>query len=164
MRIAYKYRLYPTQEQQNSSLRNCAKLAICITVRLKNDPTPGSAWNFHHELSCGLIAGCGLIAMEDLHIRGLTRSRLARSVHDAGWGSFLAMLAYKAGRARRELGEGRAAPDEPDLYVRCAGSESLGQRGHECQACGLAAPRDVVSAQVILERARIGRSRPNEVL
>ena len=108
-----------------------------------------------------MVAGFGLIAMEDLHIPGLTRGRLARSVHEAGWGSFFAMPGYKAGRARRELV--KLEPRLTNQTCTCGAQvvKSLRQRGHECPAGGLAAPRDVVSAQVILERARIGRSRPN---
>src|SRR5256884_1576514 len=37
----------------------------------------------------------------------------------------------------------------------------LAECWHACPACGLSAPRDVVSAQVILQPARIGRSRHN---
>ena len=41
--------------------------------------------------------------MEDLVVSGLARTRLARSVHDAGWSTFVQMLAYKAQRAGRTL-------------------------------------------------------------
>ena len=39
--------------------------------------------------------------------------------------------------------------------------KKLKDRWHECPACGLSAARDVVSAQVILQRARIERSGRN---
>src|SRR2546429_7058049 len=45
----------------------------------------------------------GLIAVEDLNIKGLSRGILAGPVHDAGWNSFFAKLWYKAASAGREL-------------------------------------------------------------
>jgi putative transposase len=117
--------------------------------------------NFHHELSFWLVCYFGLIAVEDLNIRGLSRGWLARSVHDAGWGSFFAMLAYKAESAGRELV--KVDPRGTSQTCVCGTSvpKALSQRWHECPNCGLAAPRDVVSAQIILQRARMGRSGQN---
>ena len=45
----------------------------------------------------------GVIAVEDLTVKGLAGGRLAKSVQDAGWGGFLQMLAYKAESAGRQL-------------------------------------------------------------
>jgi putative transposase len=108
-----------------------------------------------------LVCYFGLIAVEDLNIRGLSRGWLARSVHDAGWGSFFAMLAYKAESAGGELV--KVDPRGTSQTCVCGTSvpKALGQRWHECPNCGLAAPRDVVSAQIILQRARMGRSGQN---
>jgi putative transposase len=58
---------------------------------------------FHHQLSTRLISENQGIAVEDLSVAGLARTRLAKSVHDAGWASFINMLQYKAERYRRTL-------------------------------------------------------------
>jgi transposase len=52
-------------------------------------------------------------------------------------------------------------PRETSQTCGAAVPKTLAERWHECPECGLSAPRDVVSAQVLLERARMGRSRHN---
>jgi putative transposase len=56
-----------------------------------------------HKLSTTVVQENQLIAVEDLAVSGLARTRLARSVNDAGWSMFVGMLAYKARRAGRTL-------------------------------------------------------------
>ncbi|PYT68436.1 MAG: transposase [Acidobacteria bacterium] len=58
---------------------------------------------FHHDLSRRLVKRYGLIGVEDLNIKRLSRGILAGPVHDAGWNSFFAKLWYKAASAGREL-------------------------------------------------------------
>jgi len=116
---------------------------------------------FHHDVSRWLVNRYGSIAVEDLNLQGLSRGLLARSVNDAGWRSFFQKLSYKAECAGRDL----VAVDPRGTSQTCVCGASvpknLRDRWHECPACGLSGRRDVVSAQVILQRARIGRSGRN---
>jgi putative transposase len=96
--------------------------------------------------------------VEDLNVKGLSRGRLARSVQDAGWNCFFAKLCYKAECAGRELARVDPRPTSQFCLCGCSVPKTLGHRWHECPVCGLSAPRDPVSAQVILRRVRIGRS------
>ncbi|PYT73759.1 MAG: hypothetical protein DMG39_05685, partial [Acidobacteria bacterium] len=68
---------------------------------------------------------------------------------------------YKAASAGRELVKVDPRGTSQVCVCGAAVPKTLAERWHECPACGLSAPRDVVSAQVILQRARIGRSRHN---
>ncbi|WP_240527726.1 transposase [Synechococcus sp. 60AY4M2] len=97
------------------------------------------------------------IAHEALTIRGLARSRLAKSVDDAGWGEFLQILAAKAERA----GLLTIAGDPRGSSQECSGCgrdvpKKLHERWHDCPHCGLRIGRDHNSARVIKSRA-VGR-------
>ena len=59
--------------------------------------------DFHHKTAHALVQEYGLIAVEDLNIKGLAGSMLAKSVHDAGWSQFVSILSTKAAEAGRTL-------------------------------------------------------------
>jgi len=111
--------------------------------------------DFHHKVSRRLVNDYGLIAVEALNVKGLAAGMLAKSVSDAGWSSFIDKLAYKAQSAGRVL----MKVDPRGTTQRCVcgapNPKTLGQRWHECTACGLSAGRDHASA---LEILRLGLS------
>jgi putative transposase len=117
--------------------------------------------HFQHHLSRQLVNEYGVIAVEDLNVKGLAGGMLAKSVQDAGWSQFIAMLSYKAECAGRVLV--KVDPRGTSQMCTCGASvpKVLADRWHDCSACGLSANRDHVSAQVILSRARCGLSGAN---
>ena len=67
--------------------------------------TPALA-DHHHGGSYGAPAWRGrsqAVYAEDLAVSGLARTRLAKSVHDAGWSQLLRLLAEKAEYHGREF-------------------------------------------------------------
>ncbi|MGW7424187.1 RNA-guided endonuclease InsQ/TnpB family protein [Streptomyces sp. NPDC054813] len=100
---------------------------------------------FHHQLSTRLISENQGIAVEDLSVAGLARTRLAKSVHDAGWSSFISMLEYKAERYGRTLVKiGRFEPTSQTCST-CGvkdGPKPLNVREWTCTACGAVLDRD----------------------
>ena len=104
---------------------------------------------FHHQLSTALIRENQAVAVEDLAVKGLARTRLAKSVHDAGWSAFVRMLEYKArlyGREFRRIGR-----FEPTSQVCSAcgvkdGRKPLHIRTWQCQECETWLDRDINAA------------------
>jgi putative transposase len=104
---------------------------------------------FHHQLSTALIRENQAVAVEDLAVNGLARTRMARSVHDAGRSAFVRMLEYKArlyGREFRRIGR-----FEPTSRVCSAcgfndGRKPLHIRVWRCRGCGAWLDRDVNAA------------------
>lgn len=112
--------------------------------------------DFHFKTALDLVRRYDTIAVEDLNVRALSRSNLAKSVNDAGWGQFLHALQTKAESAGRDV----VVVDCRGTSQVCSGCgatvpKSLSVRTHDC-ACGLALDRDVNAARNILARA--GRS------
>ncbi|MGW3653117.1 RNA-guided endonuclease InsQ/TnpB family protein [Streptomyces sp. NPDC000878] len=100
---------------------------------------------FHHQLSTRLISENQGIAVESLSVAGLARTRLAKSVHDAGWSSFVHLLEYKAERYGRTLVKiGRFEPTSQTCST-CGvkdGPKPLHIREWTCTACGTVHDRD----------------------
>jgi len=117
--------------------------------------------DFHHKVSDNLVNNYGMIAVEDLNVKGLAASILAKSVNDAGWSQFLRFLAYKAEYAGRRLVKVDPRGTSQTCVCGARVTKTLRDRWHNCPECGLCGSRDHVSAQVILQRARSAPSGDN---
>ena len=105
--------------------------------------------DFHHQLSTALIRENQAIAVETLSVRGLARTRMAKSVHDAGWSGFLDMLEYKArkyGRTLVRIGRFEPTSQVCSAYGVKDGPKPLSVREWTCQECGTRHDRDVNAA------------------
>jgi putative transposase len=116
---------------------------------------------FHHQLSTQIIRENQAIAVEDLAVKGLARTRLAKSVHDAGWSAFVAMLEYKAARYGRTFH--RIGRFEPTSQVCSAcgvkdGPKPLHIRTWTCRACGTHLDRDINAAVNVAKAAGLAVS------
>lgn len=111
---------------------------------------------FHHRLSTRLIRDNQAIAVEDLAVKGLARTRMAKSVHDAGWSRFTTMLEYKAARYGRTVVKiGRFEPTS-QVCSACGvkdGPKPLNVRAWTCGACQAVLDRDINAAVNIAKAA-----------
>lgn len=57
---------------------------------------------FHFKTPKTLLNKYEVVVVEKLNIKGLAKTRLAKSINDAGWGQFISILTNKAENAGRE--------------------------------------------------------------
>ena len=117
--------------------------------------------DFHHQLSTTLIRETQAVAVEDLAVNGLARTRLAKSVHDAGWSAFVSMLEYKArlyGREFRRIGRFEPTSQACSACGANDGAKPLHVRAWECQGCGAWLDRDTNAAVNVAKAAGLAVS------
>ncbi len=112
--------------------------------------------DWQHKLSTKLIRENQAVYVEDLCVVGLGRTRLAMSVHDAGWASCTGMLEYKAARYGRTFGKiDRFAPTSQTCSTcgRLDGPKPQNVRSWTCP-CGAIHDRDINAAINVLAQGR----------
>ena len=114
--------------------------------------------DFHYKTAKKVLQQGKHVAHEKLNIKGLAKSRLAKSVNDAGWGQFLQILSIKAERA----GLLAIAVNPNGTSQDCSNcghkvKKQLSERWHSCHNCGCSLDRDHNAAINIKYRA-VGHS------
>src|SRR5436190_1495902 len=112
--------------------------------------------DWQHKLSTAIIRDNQAVYVEDLCVVGLGRTRLAKSVHDAGWASFTAMLEYKAARYGRTFARVDRFFPSTRMCADCGrinDKMTLNVRAWDCP-CGSAHARDVNAAMNVLAAGR----------
>lgn len=112
--------------------------------------------DWQHKLSTAIIRDNQAVYVEDLCVVGLGRTRLAKSVHDAGWASFTGMLEYKAARYGRTFGRVDRFFPSTKMCSDCGRINekvALDVRAWGCP-CGSTHDRDVNAAINVLAAGR----------
>jgi putative transposase len=158
-------------KQKGSANRAKARVRVAAAHRTVRDRRA----DHHHKLALRLLRENQAVAVEDLSVAGLSRTRLAKSVQDAGWASLVRVLEAKAAQHGRQLVRvGRWAPTS-QVCSACRhrdGPKPLGVRVWRCGRCSTGHDRDVNAARNILvaaglaqtQNARGGHGSPGETL
>lgn len=149
------YRQYEAKLAVAQRAGNKAR-ARAIHAKIKN-----CRKDFLHKLSTELVRGHDMIAVGNVNSSRLAKTRMAKSVLDAGWSTFRAMLSYKCQQAAVSYRE----VDEMFTTVTCSacgarsgpkGQKGLRIREWTCVECGTVHDRDCNSAKNILARSAAG--------
>lgn len=99
---------------------------------------------FHYKVAHKLVKTYDLIGVEDLNIKGLARTKLAKSVLDAAWGEFLTIL--EAVAVKRGVRVAKVKPLSTTVDCSTCGWEvpkTLSIRIHNCPQCKTLLDRDL---------------------
>ena len=141
-----------SRKQKGSQNRDKARLKVARAHAKVAD----ARRDFHHQLSTALIRDNQAIAVEDLAVKALGRTRLAKSIQDAGWASFVGMLEYKArlyGREFHRIGRFTPTTQTCSLCGVKDGPKPLHIRAWRCPACGAWLERDINAAVNVAKAA-----------
>jgi IS605 OrfB family transposase len=138
-----------------------AKTIHCKITNIRKD--------HQHKASAKLADANRLIVVGNVNATGLAKTRMAKSVFDAGWSMFRNMLRYKASRHEAtflEVNESfttqtcSTCGSLPESRPR--GITGLGIREWVCSDCGASHDRDVNAARNILTLGRSTAPRVDE--
>ncbi|MEG4445715.1 transposase, partial [Microcoleus sp. AT9_B4] len=109
--------------------------------------------DFHYSVAHYLCTTYDRIGFEKLNIKGLARTRLAKSILDVAWGAFLNILqavAVKRGKHTQEV-------DARGTSIECFNCgervvKDLSVRVHNCPSCGVSIDRDLNASLNIFRR------------
>ena len=139
---------------KGSSKRNKAR----ILVAKAHERIANARKDWLHKVSHRLVNENQVIAVEDLHVKGMMQNRcLSKAIGDVGWSMFTTMLKYKTAKAGKGYIEvNRFFPSSKAcshcLHVQA--SMPLHIRSWQCGKCGISHDRDINASQNIRNEAQ----------
>ncbi|MFJ9369010.1 RNA-guided endonuclease InsQ/TnpB family protein [Nocardia sp. NPDC101769] len=146
-----------SRKQKGSANRAKARIRVAKAHAKVTD----TRRDWAHKHSTRIIRNNQAVFVEDSSVKGLARTHLAKSVHDAGWGMFTRMLEEKAARYGRGFSKTDRFFPSTRLCSVCGAvgeKKPLHVREWTC-TCGTAHDRDLNAAHNILAAGRA--ERPN---
>ena len=145
-----------SRKVKGSNTRNKARILVAKT----HEHTANARKDWLHKLSRRLVDENQVIAVEDLHVKGMMKNHcLAKAIGDVGWGMFTNFLEYKAARAGKGfIKVNRFFPSSKSCSccMHVQASMPLNIRSWRCDKCGTLHDRDINAAQNIrLEAQRM---------
>ena len=162
-RLTKTQQILSSKKKGTSARRKAKEIVSQVHRKITNQRK-----DFLHKLSRKLINEHGLIAVEDLNVKGLLQkdsgfkrqtAGLHKSISDAAWAMFVMFLVAKAEEAGRRLVkvEPRGTSRTCSQCGHIITDMLLSQRTFNCPHCNFSSHRDFNAARNILNRA-LGRS------
>jgi putative transposase len=149
---------------KNKGKRTRHKLAI------QHEKVANKRKDFLHKVSSKLISENQTICTETLQVRNMIKNhKLAKSISDAGWGTFITMLEYKAewcGKNVLKIGTFEPSSKCCNVCGKINKELTLKDREWTCKGCGTLLNRDInasinIKNFALQKHLTVGRSLKN---
>ncbi|MEB3182306.1 MAG: transposase, partial [Nostocaceae cyanobacterium] len=146
--LARQQRKLARQEKGSSNYQKQANKVARLHLRIARQRK-----DFHYSVAHYLCINYDLIGFEKLNIKGLARTRLAKSILDVAWGAFLNILQAVAVRRGKHTQEVDARGTSIECF-NCGERvvKDLSVRVHDCPNCKVSLDRDLNASLNILKR------------
>lgn len=145
------------RKQPGSANRSKARLHVAkLHSKIRN-----TRRDHHNKLALRLVRENQTVAVEGLCVKGLARTHMAKSIHDAGWAILIRLLKEKAAQYGREI---RVVSQWEPTSQTCSvcgargGKKPLSIRIWSCGTCGALLDRDYNAAVNIMLAAGLVES------
>lgn len=143
-----------SRKDKASKKRNKAR----ILVAKAHEKISNARKDYLHKLSTRLVNENQVIAVEDLHVKGMMKNpNLSKAISDVGWGMFTVMLKYKtakAGKGYIEVDRWFASSKTCSTCLQAQKQMPLNVRNWCCDKCGAQHDRDINAAINIRNEAQ----------
>lgn len=142
-----------SRKQRGSANRRKAVRRVAVLHRKVRE----TRLDAHHKLALRLVRDNQAVHLEDLSVAGLARTKLARSIHDAGWSTLVRLIGEKAAHHGRTVVKVDRRFPSSQLCSTCGhrdGPKPLSVRAWTCTACGTEHDRDLNAARNVLAEGR----------
>jgi len=151
-----KKRLNKSVSRKKKGSNRRGKAVKCLSR--PHQKVAGQGKDFHDKTAQPLLDRYDLIGFEDLNVKGWAKTRFAKSILDAGWSEFLAIVAGKA----QSAGKMTIAVHPNGTTQNCSSCgtripKNMAHRGHSCHVCGLELDGDV-NAAINVKNFAVGRT------
>ena len=137
-----------SRKQKGSANRAKARVRVAVQHRKVREARA----DHQHKTALRLVRDNQAVYVEDLAVSGLARTKLAKSVHDAGWAMLVRLLEEKAERYGRAVFKVDRWFPSSQICSACGvkdGPKPLNVRQWTCGNCGSEHDRDVNAARNI---------------
>ena len=138
-----------SRRQRGSANRRKAVRRVAVLHRRVRE----TRLDAHHKPALRLVRDNQAVHLEDLSVAGLARTKLARSIHDAGWSTLVRLIHEKAEHHGRTVVKVDRRYPSSQLCSACGhrdGPKPLTVRAWTCLACGVEHDRDLNAARNVL--------------